>query len=623
MADPPAWQAPSRSIYTNQERGILIQLKVFEKIKDLGITSFRGFSMTGLAVVDQPELVISLISTCARVELDHATVGDDKRLIVIRLRQAAERGAMITVVPGISIMNSDEQSRLQQFTKTTSLESAPIAAVTEKAKLFLEDVTNGRLTDDALLISIWGPSIPELTIASIPSPEPEPSRDFTTEDIQALRKITRFWTEETDNILLVLASATSDYEQQKPWRLAKQLDPSLEKTMGILTRIEQLEPGSEREAVSMLLMKDTQGRLGHGWYALCDEAGERNTRSASENAPPPIVEKEPWSSIQRNRFGLRNIVKRLEAITASRAVECALDQLESSADQLRTEIAEKILEKGRAMVQLGEARTTTPKQKDFLLHVTERFSRLTEQALNGVYLDDFFKGPPFDAGLVAHDVRKLRNVLGDFSLQFSEAMLLRGCSRHVIGLTCPGFLAVDRSNPYIGDCEIHYSDRKALEAEVTKDLRENGFFQLPGSVMTPAARLFQRQSVAWEVIARGHLLNVWQILRYFVFCALRSIMDAETARRIMDVIVDPRHLKIKDQLLKKLEEFSKCLRQEHLSTAGVDFLARTRAQGTQLLDQHVQDANSNSLSPSEIIEQMQMYYDASQSCRAECRLILT
>lgn len=67
---------------------------------------------------------------------------------------------------------------------------------------------------------------------------------------------------------------------------------------------------------------------------------------------------------------------------------------------------------------------------------------------------------------------------------------------------------------------------------------------------------------------------VWQTLMYFASCALQSIIDVETTRRLMDAILDPEFEKIKEELLKKLAELSRCLRQKHLSTAGVDVLAR-------------------------------------------------
>lgn len=624
MADPPGAQVPSRPALSKRDREALNQLQIMDKLIDVGLTSFSGFSNSGLVIVHQPDLVCSIISTCAQIELDHAVIYDDRYVVVVCLRRTTEEDAATTIQVGRLIQDTDHQQSVRRYYERTSLERASIAAVASRqTRLLLKEVTNGRVTNSHLSILMSGPAIPDLTIISIPSPKLGLLQDFTTADTESLPATCRNYIKSGSNVLLVASPANEDHEQQESWKLAKRVDPNMDRTIGLLTQLEQVETGSEREAVSFQLMENDEYH--YGWHALYNEAREGIACHASGDAPPLVVEKEPWCSIPRNRFGIQTFVDRLEPILISHHVKHCLQELESSSDQVRTEINKKFLEKEQDLIRLGEARTTVTKQREVLLKVRERLSRLTEQALNGVYSDDFFKNPDFVIDPDIKDVRKLRTVLRDLNLYFGEAMRVRGCSRHIIGLTCPGFLAFDRSNPYIGNYEARYVDRKLLEDEVKEDIRQNGIIRLPGTVWSAVAHLFQHQSAPWEIIATEHLRGVCQTLRYFASCALRSIVDADTSCRIAEAMLGPKFDTIQTRLLAKLEVLSRCLRREHLSTAGVDFLAEIRAKVSEMPpDQRTQNTQNNQAT--EIIKQMQAYYDVGKlllSASSQGLLILT
>lgn len=198
---------------------------------------------------------------CAGVELDHTDIQDYRHPTVAHLHRDTDRAANITIWVARTTQNPDERQRPQQFSQRLSVDRTSISAGARQARLLLKDVLNGRASDDHLRTELCGPSTPELTMVSIPTPKQLPNPKFTAQDVKILRGLAWDFFKGEHHTLLVVVPATHDYRDQDPWKLAKELDPGLERTMGVLTHLELAEPGSEREAALVRLMNNEQERV--------------------------------------------------------------------------------------------------------------------------------------------------------------------------------------------------------------------------------------------------------------------------------------------------------------------------------------------------------------------------
>lgn len=126
-------------------------------------------------------------------------------------------------------------------------------------------------------------------------------------------------------LILTPTTTTDDIENQKAARLAKQVDPTGRRTIGVLTKPDTLTLGAVKSKETWLAVlegrsRDPEKMLAHGYFCTRQPDDDERSRGISgveaRKAEKAFFEgTSPWSgSRQRKRFGTENLVENLAAL---------------------------------------------------------------------------------------------------------------------------------------------------------------------------------------------------------------------------------------------------------------------------------------------------------------------
>ncbi|KAJ8519228.1 hypothetical protein ONZ45_g3813 [Pleurotus djamor] len=158
--------------------------------------------------------------------------------------------------------------------------------------------------------------------------------------IQLVQKLVTSHIRRPNSLILVAMPMTDDIENQMAVRLAREADPSGDRTIGIITKPDLLGPGAVE---SLARWKDiVLGKthiLRHGYYVvrLPDDTdrnkGMENSKARSQETK--FFQKMPWGdpSMPQGRFGIAHLVEDLSRLLVER-IEKALPALKEQVEQL-------------------------------------------------------------------------------------------------------------------------------------------------------------------------------------------------------------------------------------------------------------------------------------------------
>ncbi|KAF7593738.1 hypothetical protein BBP40_010913 [Aspergillus hancockii] len=619
------------------------QLKLLDKIDEL-----RAIGVGGL--VELPQLIVcgnqssgksSVLEAISRVRFPAKSNVCTRFATEVVLRRNAQSKIKVSIEPGVSRTNEQERQNLRSFTGDASPDGIDLPALIEKAKTCMGindgDSVNSGFSDDVLKVEISGPDKPELTLVDLPGLYYSTSREQGSRGIGIVRGLTEKYMKNTRSIILAVISAKTDYHLQEVLNMAERFDPKRERTLGIITQPDILEAGSAEESNYLQFMRNEKIRLQLGWHALRNRSFE--TRDISDDArdekEKEFFQQGRWALVARDCLGVETLRRRLSSVL--------LRHVQRSLPGLIEDIREKIADRQQSLLKLGSTRSTLQQQRGYLLSISSSFERITSQALNGMYADEFFGGFGEDTQ-GSQDFRRLRAVIRELNECFADAMDLRGCRRTIKDSSQNYDLEKERCKPYMENWSPEYVTRQALEQEISDQARKNRGIELPGNAnQLLVGSLFRDQSKPWEEIAHLHLMNAWESVKYFVCLLLHNLTDEHTYSLIVGTVLAPELERMKEDLLKKLEELTRYTKRGHPLPVGKSFLlniqkARTDRQlaalkqglglnedalkledsfrktfnteGLEKVASRLQSSN-NQFAAAEIIDQMQAYYDTS------------
>ena len=615
------------------------QSSLLDKIDEL-----RAIGVGGL--VELPQLIVcgdqssgksSVLEAISRVRFPVKGNACTRFATEVVLRRNPSSRIKISIEPGLSRDNEQERQRLRRFDHDEFSISNDLPTLIERAKEHMgigESVSSG-FSDDVLKVEISGPDKPELTLVDLPGLYRATSPDQGVQGREIVHDLTRRYMKNSRSIILAVISARSEYHAQTVLNIAQDYDPKRERTLGIITQPDTLEANSEQEDTYLLFTKNRKIHLQLGWHALCNRSFETRDISseARDKREESFFSRGRWASISRECAGADSLRRRLSSIL--------LKHIHGNLPGLIADIQEKVSGCEQKLSKLGVARSTLQQQRGFLLNISSNFERITGQALNGVYTDEFFGG--LDDTTSAQDFRRLRAVIRQLNEFFADAMAIRGSRRkilepngNVLGALGPSSVL---KKPYMDDWKPELVFRDVLEKEVSEQARKSRGIELPGSAnQLLVGSLFRDQSKPWEGLAKEHLMKAWESARYFVLLVIQHLTDEHTYSLLAASFIEPELEKLKQALLDKLAELTAYMKRGHPLPVGKSFLAQIqKARSSHQLEslrakltatqtsksdagllftiKNIEQATSelelsrDEFAAAEIINQMQAYYD--------------
>jgi GTP-binding protein EngB required for normal cell division len=448
------------------------------------------------------------------------------------LRRTPTTGIDISIRPG-SERTEEEKKTLMGCKYTGTLEELDLGQVVEQAKdvMGLNGI-NKVFSTDILRVEVSGPSQPHLTMVDLPGLFLAGNKDQSEQDAALVKSLVLSYMQNPRTIILAVVSAKNDFALQQVTRHARAQDPDGTRTLGLITKPDTLDKGSDSERfyVELAQNKDVKFRL--GWHVLRNRNfAERNestiARDAAEN---DFFSKGVWKCLKPSQLGVATLRVRLSHVLR--------DQILWQLPRVLEDVRAGIDECKHTLDKLGTSRATVAEQRRYLLKISARFSELVKEAVDGVYTDVFFK---------ASKDRRLRAAIQNTLSDFARDMRLKGHATTIVD----GPVGRDHDNGRLS----RSISRSAYVAQVKELMMESRGRELPGTYNPLiVAELFSNQCKPWQGMVRHLLERTFQSAARMIECALHHVADGETTESLLRAVVNPSMESIKRGLRNKADE---------------------------------------------------------------------
>jgi len=450
------------------------------------------------------------------------------------LRKTSQIGVSVSIVPHQSRSESERSSLSSFREELDGFEGLP--ALIENAKAAMGILTHGKaFSKDILRVEVSGPDRPHLTIVDLPGLVHSETKHQSASDVDLVQDVVQSYMKEPRSIILAVVSAKNDYANQIVLKLARAADKQGIRTLGVITKPDTLNAGSESEAMWVSLAKNQDVEFRLGWHVLKNMDSEMGEWSLTDRA---VKEEEffsqgKWQELPPSLLGIDTLRDRLSKLL--------LRQIAGELPSLIEEIDIKSKACRSRLDRLGEPRATLAEQRVYLLHISQSFQSLVKAAVDGTYNDPFFEDAKSEPGYQ----KRVRAFIQNLNLEFAERIEKRG-HRHEITDSKKTSDIPRGVIPIARDEFIEY---------IGQVMRRTRGRELPGTFNPMiVADLFLEQSTPWEAIARSHIDNVWNAAKAFLSLAVIYVADAATSKALFQKIFEPALTKLKKTLNEKTTE---------------------------------------------------------------------
>jgi len=170
----------------------------------------------------------------------------------IVLRRSPKSSIATKIIP-CKARSANEKEELAKFKLSITNFEELIDLIDSATKAMdLGDIGGATLrafTKDVLSIEICGPDRPQLTLVDLPGLTHSENRSQSRDDVILVSELVERYIVESRTIILPIISAKNDYANQIILDHVRRVDPDGSRTLGIITKPDDLPPGSDSEKV--------------------------------------------------------------------------------------------------------------------------------------------------------------------------------------------------------------------------------------------------------------------------------------------------------------------------------------------------------------------------------------
>lgn len=179
--------------------------------------------------------------------------------------------------------------------------------------------TGASLPEDLLKIRISGPVGLHLLIVDLPGTILVPNEEQTGDDVEAVHRLVDQYLENPRTIILAVVQAGNDIANQSIVRTSRKIDVDGERTVGVITKPDLVNEGSEKQIALLAKNQDTS-KLKLGYFLLKNpspfELESQVDSQSRESWEHSFFQTSPWRerNLDKDRTGisaLRHFLQKL------------------------------------------------------------------------------------------------------------------------------------------------------------------------------------------------------------------------------------------------------------------------------------------------------------------------
>lgn len=171
-------------------------------------------------------------------------------------------------------------------------------------------------SNDVLRLEIQGPDEAHLSIIDVPGIFRNTTAGVTTAaDRELVRQMVENYMKNPRTVMLTVVPANVDLATQEILEMAKDVDPSYQRTIGVMTKPDLVDRGAEQKVVEVIKGKGADKTLD---WSVVRNLGQQdlNKRSVdrAETERQFFRSTAPWNTLPKERRGIEFLRKRLEEV---------------------------------------------------------------------------------------------------------------------------------------------------------------------------------------------------------------------------------------------------------------------------------------------------------------------
>ncbi|KAK8038410.1 hypothetical protein PG994_015177, partial [Apiospora phragmitis] len=457
----------------------------------------------------------------------------------ISLRRELTEALTVRVIPD-NDRSQEDQKRIREFSQSiTDCKDLPVIIDAAKKVMGIGDGSSSQDSDqapgsafskDTLSLEINGPNRPQLTLIDIPGLIQSATKGVSEADVAMVTEITDRYIKRPRTICLAVISATNDAANQPILQRVRKFDPQGERTLGVITKPDQLPKGSGSESKFLELARNEDVFFKLGWHVVRNRRFDETAFS---------VEERNATEAQFFRTSIFNVL--LPEMIGIEALRTRLSHL--LFEHVKTELPklskdlERILHTDRDELNLlGDIRSTPTACRRYLARLSMEYQEICKAGLNGNYEHEYFKlGAEETFSLESKStIARLRAAVQYSNSKFVEQLRERG-HKYIFSST-PKELQSDeqelQENSTLSSIRPKPLSQKQSTAWAEKMLLRSRGTELIGNFNPHLiGELFWEQS-SLEGLASSHIEQISQLCNDFLANLLEQKAPKEMQGRI-------------------------------------------------------------------------------------------
>lgn len=288
------------------------------------------------------------------------------------------------------------------------IESAKVAMglTGEGAKIFSTDV---------LRIELTSPNQPNLTIVDLPGLFGASDKNQSDEDLDLVQDLVTGYMKQRRSVILAVVAADNAFANQPVTKFAREIDPQGTRTLGLITKPDKIDRGSDNEGYYVELAQNQNVKLTLGWHVLRNKGYDTldDTQEQRDKREKAFFADSVWSCLEPSQLGVEALRERLR--------EVLWNQIRQGLPGVKTDVRAGIQDTNAKLARLGASRDLLKEKQKYLLHISSRLTKLVRAAIDGVYADRFFGSFPGQSDAFDRRLRaNVQRILALYSRRMTE-----------------------------------------------------------------------------------------------------------------------------------------------------------------------------------------------------------